>query len=136
MQFPLLFNECACLKSLNKAYNPGNRPDGSPFLQYYGYGQIDGFRWLAMQKCGKNLNDLKAQEPLKKFRYGNLVIFWYKKNLKQNKFCKEQKKIFFLEFLSFSGIFSIFSKLYKFFLVRKKYFLCKKFFSHILIFKK
>ncbi|CAI2349969.1 unnamed protein product [Caenorhabditis sp. 36 PRJEB53466] len=65
--FQLLFNECACLKSLNAAFNPSNLPDSTPFLRYHGYGTIDGFRWLAMEKCGENLTDLRKATPLNRF---------------------------------------------------------------------
>lgn len=65
--FQLLFNECACLKSLNAAYNPDGCPESTPFLRFHGYGTIDGFRWLAMEKCGDNLSDLRKATPLNRF---------------------------------------------------------------------
>uniref|UniRef100_A0A8R1DY46 Protein kinase domain-containing protein n=1 Tax=Caenorhabditis japonica TaxID=281687 RepID=A0A8R1DY46_CAEJA len=65
--FQLLYNECACLKSLNAAYNPKNLAEASPFLRFYGYGTINGFRWLAMEKCGENLNELRKATPLNRF---------------------------------------------------------------------
>uniref|UniRef100_A0A1I7UCR9 Protein kinase domain-containing protein n=1 Tax=Caenorhabditis tropicalis TaxID=1561998 RepID=A0A1I7UCR9_9PELO len=65
--FQLLFNECACLKSLNAAYNPNGLSESTPFLRFHGYGTIDGYRWLAMEKCGDNLSDLRKATPLNRF---------------------------------------------------------------------
>ncbi|EFP10822.1 hypothetical protein CRE_11558 [Caenorhabditis remanei] len=66
-QFQLLYNECGCIKSLNSAYNPNGLLEATPFLRFHGYGTIDGYRWLAMEKCGSNLSDLRKATPLNRF---------------------------------------------------------------------
>ncbi|CAB3406835.1 unnamed protein product [Caenorhabditis bovis] len=74
----LLFNETSCLRSFNQAYNSLGLTQQAPFLKYYGYGVVNGIRFLAMEKCGENLRDLKATTALNRFSIPTSLWIFYK----------------------------------------------------------
>lgn len=63
----LLANEASCLRNLNRVCNPSGQRETEPFLKYLGYGCNDDVRYIAMEKCGENLRDLKKRTEFDRF---------------------------------------------------------------------
>ncbi|CAD6188169.1 unnamed protein product [Caenorhabditis auriculariae] len=74
----LLASEAHCLRSLNRAHNPQEKSSFEPFIRYFGYGVVGNVRYMAMEKCGMNVRDLKKTTEFDRFSIGTSMWILYK----------------------------------------------------------
>ncbi|KHJ92987.1 hypothetical protein OESDEN_07111 [Oesophagostomum dentatum] len=67
-KMPLLRNEAICLHYLNSRHNPGGDEPREPILRFISYGYTDKLKYLVMDHCGANLQELKQATPKGQFR--------------------------------------------------------------------